>query len=658
MAKKDNNKKSFISSPTVGAIITLLANILILGVIVVLGRYMSIANEYFVIGIGGAIVAALIINIFFLLGYAKRIRFFRNMLVIFGVIIILFTSVAAYYSYSADASIDQLINKTGVEDVELVLLAFNEEDTQKNMDNKSVGYVVNSDKVEETIKNNMTRYSRTVVYKEYQNYGELLTAVSDKEVQYAVVPRNYTRLNEVAQLEVNPLDKAEELFIFNTKIESSVGSKDVLKEPFTLLITGLNDGLSDSIILASFNPQTLKATMTSVSRDSYVPIQCYPNKSFDKINHSRGVSRQCLIDTVESFLDEKVDYYFETDFYALVKIVDALGGLEITSPITFAGSLPIEGTVGTNEKNMEGITVPEGTNVLDGKQVITFARERHHFANGDFQRQLNQQYVIKELANKIISTRDPNTLLNVLNAAKDNMETSLPKESMVDLLGFAISNIDQSPVDPMSTFRITQTQIAGTTPLIKGASVVLPYKKDVELTRKVIDENMLTEPVLHNDYEFSFNANKPYTTNFIDADSAGGAGASFYNYDQPGNSKTNTRTVKETDSDSKDSKKTNNQSTQDNKTANNNNNNSNNNNSNNTNTEKPKETTLKAPDFATMSKDDIRAWGTKHNVKINFEVYETSEPQFDDGQYYGQYPKPDMNVDGSISVKYVKKKSQ
>ncbi|WZU01470.1 LCP family protein [Erysipelothrix sp. D19-032] len=119
---------------------------------------------------------------------------------------------------------------------------------------------------------------------------------------------------------------------------------------------GNNDNLSDSIILATFNPNTMKATMTSVPRDSYVPIACYPGQTFDKINHSRGISRECMIDTVENFLDVDIDFYFETDFYALEKIVDALGGLDIESPLQFAGSFPIENS---NPVEYEPITVPK-----------------------------------------------------------------------------------------------------------------------------------------------------------------------------------------------------------------------------------------------------------------------------------------------------------
>lgn len=59
---------------------------------------------------------------------------------------------------------------------------------------------------------------------------------------------------------------------------------------------------SDALMLASFNPLSMQVTLTSIARDSYVPIACYAGKSEDKITHARVRSRQCTIDTVEDLM--------------------------------------------------------------------------------------------------------------------------------------------------------------------------------------------------------------------------------------------------------------------------------------------------------------------------------------------------------------------
>ena len=116
-------------------------------------------------------------------------------------------------------------------------------------------------------------------------------------------------------------------------IRTEQGSdKDVTKEPFTVLIIGVDDDRSDALMLATVNPGSMTVLLTSIPRDSYVPIACYTNQKSDKINNSRVRGRQCTIDTVKQLLDVDVDFYFESNFHGIIEIVDALGGVIIDNP--------------------------------------------------------------------------------------------------------------------------------------------------------------------------------------------------------------------------------------------------------------------------------------------------------------------------------------
>ncbi|QIK86963.1 LytR family transcriptional regulator [Erysipelothrix sp. HDW6B] len=492
----------------VGMGVALISNGLVIALLFIVGNYMKIHAEYFTWAIGILVILALLLNITFLVGYAKNKRVFRIVTVVFGLLLITVGSVATYYLYRTDFLINQIVNTTGQENVEHVVVSIDGTLTENDLDGKRVGFVTSTNpEFAPLMQDTIHRYSRTVEFVEYPSNKELVQAAIDKEIPFAVLPKNYTRVAETVDAPVNPFEKSKAIIQFSTSITSDISSVDVIKEPFTMLMLGNNDNLSDSIILATFNPQTMKATMTSIPRDSYVPIACYPGQSSDKINHARGISRECMIDTVENFLDIQVDFYFETDFYALVKIVDALGGLEIESPHQFAGSFPIEGS---NPVEYDDITVPAGLNHLDGKQVVTFARERHTFPDGDFARQRNQQYVIQEVAKKIINTRNPNTLVSVLDGAKDNISTNMSVSDMTGLMGYAIQSIQSSPLEPMDTFRITQSQVLGVPDFVGDASVVRPYSTYVNNTRTLIDQNMEKEPRLQNDTSFGFTLLKPY----------------------------------------------------------------------------------------------------------------------------------------------------
>ena len=139
--------------------------------------------------------------------------------------------------------------------------------------------------------------------------------------------------------------------------------------------------------------------------------------------------------------------------------------------------------------------------------------ERHHFPNGDFQRQLNQQYVIKELATKIIdeSKRNVETLIQVIRAAEDNIVMNMSVNNDISpLMGLALSNVAASPVAPIDTFVIQNSQIYGTTPMINGMSVIVPYVRSLEDNKAIIHNNLKTEIKEPEAESFSYSINYPY----------------------------------------------------------------------------------------------------------------------------------------------------
>ena len=88
----------------------------------------------------------------------------------------------------------------------------------------------------------------------------------------------------------------------------------------------------DALMLITFNPNTLNATILSIPRDSYVPIACFPGQRKNKITHAAWYGEECMIDTIENFTGIKIDYYLKINFKGVVKLVDALGGIDVDVP--------------------------------------------------------------------------------------------------------------------------------------------------------------------------------------------------------------------------------------------------------------------------------------------------------------------------------------
>ena len=195
------------------------------------------------------------------------------------------------------------------------------------------------------------------------------------------------------------LDKTKVIHEFSTKVKiegTDTVKKDLSKEPFSILLMGNDGGRTDTLIYVSFNPKTMVATLTSIARDSYVPIACYKNQASDKINHSRQISRQCTLDTVSNLLGEQVDYFVEVNFKAVVDIVDSLGKLWIVSPIEFVGQDSSE------DRGHFTVWINKGGQFMSGEQVLAFSRERKNMPGGDLQRQLNQQQIGRASCREIV----------------------------------------------------------------------------------------------------------------------------------------------------------------------------------------------------------------------------------------------------------------
>jgi len=190
-----------------------------------------------------------------------------------------------------------------------------------------------------------------------------------------------------------------------------------LTEPFTVLVMGVDsdqDGLKanqafngDTLILITFNPNTLTATMFSIPRDMYVPIACNHNR-YAKINSSAAYGSSCVISTVEQLTDIEIDYYVKINFKGVVDLVDALGGITVNieePDYTMNAGVNCNGKV--CEQNSDRafgkntVYIDTGIQEIDGEQALAYARCRHLYATSDIARNQHQQQIIEAIAQKL-----------------------------------------------------------------------------------------------------------------------------------------------------------------------------------------------------------------------------------------------------------------
>lgn len=617
---KRNSQKRFYNNTVLGIVLLVGVNALFMSTTILVSRFIKIYPQYFIIGLAIFTTVVLLVNVCFIIGYISNKQLVRKLMIGLSVFFILFGGVATYYLYRTNSLIDQMIDLDGKENVEYVLLSVDGNGTLEDANQSTIAYISGTDTFESFLKESLEEYNLKSTLTAYNGLSDVIKEIAEDNVKYVVLPKNYRKLMESLDAEANPFTHAEAIATFKTHVDEDVTDIDVSSDSFTILLTGNNEGLSDSIILASYNPQTQRVTMTSIPRDSYVPIACQGGRR-DKVNHSRAISRQCFQDSIENYIGVNVDFYFEADFYAVVKVVDALGGLDITSPIDFWGTLYSED--GTTS---EPIHVPKGTNHLDGKQVLTFARERYRLPGGDYDRQMNQQYVIKEIVSKLIATRNPNRLIEVLEGAKNNISTNLSLDAITALMGHAIEVVSSSPLQPMEAFRIESTQILGDGDFTQsGMWIMRPYANYVKNAKTLIETNLKTTSERRDIKQFTFSYRKPYIyvtdSNFF-VDGNGGIWVGSNPSDDAPYIEEPPTQIEPDDNQ----------------------------------VETPTPSKIVVPDFSTITNSEASVWGTKNNINVTFGVYETSQAGLVDGQFWYQTVNAGTEVNSGTTIHIVRVK--
>ena len=291
-------------------------------------------------------------------------------------------------------------------------------------------------------------------------------------------------------------------------------SVDTSTEPFTVLINGVDTreydlsagSRADVIMLATFNPQTMKLSLISIPRDTYVPVTCEGGVR-DKITHSGNYGVNCTISSLEEYFDIDINYYVKLNFQAVVGLVEAVGGIDVTVPITFCEQ--------DSNDIPDAICLDEGYQHLNGEQALALARHRKTLANGDIGRGLNQQIVINGLIDKLASGKIVTSVNELLEVVGDNVQTNMPKSDMMKLFSLLTSIGSQSLYSNTSSLQVTSSTLQGEGAYLyadwAGANIYyyVPYVEAKEAVKTEIRKVLGTET-----YEwptdFSFDANKPF----------------------------------------------------------------------------------------------------------------------------------------------------
>ncbi|MDO9399392.1 MAG: LCP family protein [bacterium] len=203
--------------------------------------------------------------------------------------------------------------------------------------------------------------------------------------------------------------------------------------------------LTDTIMLASFEPSTKKVAFISIPRDMAVPIENIGWRKINSVNALAEANEQnsgglAISQAVSDILNIPIDYYIRVDFTGFAKIIDELGGVNIYVDNTFDDyRYPILGNASAPwEERYQHLHLDQGWQNMDGSLALKYARSRHAFGveGSDFARARRQQKILKAAKDKIGSF---DTLLNpikisgLINQVQNNLDTNLKIWEMLQL---------------------------------------------------------------------------------------------------------------------------------------------------------------------------------------------------------------------------------
>ncbi len=214
-----------------------------------------------------------------------------------------------------------------------------------------------------------------------------------------------------------------------------------------VLVLGVNDGMTDTIMLGSYDMKSQHVDVISVPRDTYYPRKGVTSPAAKKINsiyHSSkdggAVGTATAVSNV--LLGMPIHYYAVIDYKGVGNIVEALGGVPMNIPFHMKYYDPYD-------KPPLRIDIPEGEQVLTKDTAIQFLRFRHanagsgykSYPEGDIGRIKAQQEFMQSAFRQALGFNLPNVAKTVIQNVDSDLDIGIAVKIATKAMGLSKENI-------------------------------------------------------------------------------------------------------------------------------------------------------------------------------------------------------------------------
>lgn len=518
---EENTKKSKINGKKIIInIITILA---------LLACGLLIGSIYMVSGVENtiryvAMIVIFIVNIILILLIRKLFKSDKKskvaISIIICIILIIVQSIVGYFIIRTYSTLSNM-NKSKITYTTVIATKSESKlSTIEDLNDKKIGIVVDETSIDgyiiglEIIKEQNLENDNEIV--EYTDFSSLVKDLYGSKIDAMIISKNYPSMFK-AMDDYKNIDQETKIIYEKSKtltkdeISKYTGEEmvnfntsDKIDKPFTVLVMGIDStastlsknatGNGDALMMVTFNPKTLNATIFSIPRDTYVPIACFENQKENKITHAAWNGESCMIKTIENFTGINIDYYVKINFQGVVKLVEALNGISVDVPLDFCESNSKRST-----KNENLICLKKGIRTLNGEEALALARHRKTLTTGDLQRGVNQQLVVQGILNKLKSVKSANQMLNILDTVSQNMDTNFTTKQILSFYDIAKNLFLTSTTDNLINMK--QLYLQGASQMIydEGLGLTLynyiPNKESLDLVISAMKQNLGLEEV-------------------------------------------------------------------------------------------------------------------------------------------------------------------
>ena len=262
-------------------------------------------------------------------------------------------------------------------------------------------------------------------------------------------------------------------------VEDITKKVSIKNTSFNVLISGMDSygtinktTRNDVNMIATINPNTNKVLLTSIPRDYYVQLHGKTGYK-DKLTHAGIYGINTVVQTIEDLFGIDINYYVRVNFTTVESLVNTIGPIEIYSD---------------KAMSLDGCKYVVGTNTVNGKCALRFARERHSYVEGDNHRIKNQQEVIKGIFNKLSKSAMVVTdYTSILNSLDGKFATNMDMKDITAFIKYELEDITK--------YEILDTQVTGTGSMELTYSyphqklyVMFPSEQSVESAKEYINK--------------------------------------------------------------------------------------------------------------------------------------------------------------------------